>query len=125
LQKYRVDGEEIAGHDGGGLGGEELAPGRTHPAWGWVEPGAFEDQEPGPRCAGPPWRRENGVAPVRDADRTVMPPELVDQDGAGGHRQELSIVAVSTRVRLLSPVAPPDGRDLVLRRLGRVRGAVA
>ncbi len=25
------------------------------------------------RCAGPPWRRENGGAPVRDADRTVMP----------------------------------------------------
>ena len=24
------------------------------------------------RCAGPPWRRENGAAPVRDADRTVM-----------------------------------------------------
>jgi hypothetical protein len=61
------------------------------------------------RCAGPLWRRENGAAFVRDADRTVMPPELVDQDGVGGHRQELSIVAVSTRVRLLSPVVPPDG----------------
>ena len=54
-----------------------------------------------------------GPAPVRDADRTVMPPELVDQDGVRGHRQELSIVAVSTRVRLLSHVAPPDGRDLL------------
>jgi hypothetical protein len=51
---------------------------------------------------------------------TVMPSELVGEDGAGNHRQELSIVAVSTRVRLLSPVVPPDGRDLLLRRLGRV-----
>jgi hypothetical protein len=61
------------------------------------------------RCAGPPWWRENGVALVRDADVSVMPCELVDQYGAGGHRQELSIVASSTRVRLLSPVVPSDG----------------
>jgi hypothetical protein len=66
-----------------------------------------------------------GAAFVRDADCTVMPPELVDQDGAGGHRQELSIVAVSTRVRFLSPVVPPDGREVSVTGLGRVRGTVA
>ncbi len=78
------------------------------------------------RCAGPPWRRENGVALVRDADVSVMPCELVDQYGAGGHRQELSIVAVSTRVRLLSPVVPPDGRVRPIgSSLGRVHGVVA
>jgi len=37
----------------------------------------------GARCAGPPWRRENGVALVRDADVSVMPCELVGQYGAG------------------------------------------
>ena len=31
----------------------------------------------------------------------------------GDHRQELSIVASSTRVRLFSPVVPPDGRELL------------
>jgi hypothetical protein len=50
-----------------------------------------------------------GVASLRDVGCTVMPLELVDQDGVGGHRQELSIVVVSTRVRLLSPVVPPEG----------------
>jgi YD repeat-containing protein len=37
------------------------------------------------RCAGPPWRRENRPAFVRDAEHTVMPIELVDQDGVGDH----------------------------------------
>jgi hypothetical protein len=94
-----------------GLGGGDRADGERSVVEGQLT-GAqvFTDQEPGPRCAGPPWRRENGAALVRNADRTVMPPELVDQDGVGDHRQELSIVAVSTRVRLLSPVVPPDGR---------------
>jgi transposase len=35
--------------------------------------------------------------------------ELVDQDGVGDHRQELSIVAVSTRVRLLRCGCAPRG----------------
>ena len=61
------------------------------------------------RCAGPLWRRENGVAFVRDADVSVMPVSSWSQYGAWGHRQELSIVAVSTRTRLFGPVVPPDG----------------
>jgi hypothetical protein len=60
------------------------------------------------------------VAPVRDADVSVMPPELVGQYGAWGYRQELSIGAVSTRTRLFGTVVPLYGCDLLLRRLGRV-----
>jgi hypothetical protein len=63
------------------------------------------------RCAGPPWRREKWSGSVRDADESVMPFELVSQDGVGDHRQELSIVAVSTRTRLFGPVVPPDGAE--------------
>ncbi len=51
-----------------------------------------------------------GSAFVRDADRTVMLLRSWSQDGVGGRRQELSIVAVSTRTRLFGPVVPPDGR---------------
>nr|MDQ5827982.1 hypothetical protein [Chloroflexota bacterium] len=61
------------------------------------------------RCARPLWRRENGAAFVRDADVSVMPVSSWSQYGAWGHRQELSIVAVSTRTRLFGPVVPPDG----------------
>jgi hypothetical protein len=48
--------------------------------------------------------------------------QLVSQYGAGGHRQELPIVAVSTRMRLFGPVVPPDGRDLLFRRKHSARG---
>jgi hypothetical protein len=43
----------------------------------------FSGQEPGPHCAGPPWRWENWAALVRDADRTVMPWSSWNQDGVG------------------------------------------
>jgi hypothetical protein len=62
---------------------------------------------------------------VRDADRNCDALKLVDQDGAGDHRQELSIVAVSTRVRLLSPVVPPDGVRYIGPSGGGFCGAVA
>ena len=38
-----------------------------------------------------------------------MPLSSWSQDGVGDHRQELSIVAVSTRTRLFGPVVPPEG----------------
>src|SRR5664280_1250080 len=66
-------------------------------------------QEPGPLRWAAVEAGKWALGSVRDADRTVMPSELVSQDGSGDHRQELSIVASSTRVRLLSPVVPPDG----------------
>src|SRR5437588_1869540 len=78
------------------------------------------------RCARPLWRREKWCC-VRPGRRSYCDAvELVDQDGAGDHRQELSIVAESTRVRLLSPVVPPDGVTWCWPVVwGRVRGAVA
>jgi transposase len=51
-----------------------------------------------------------GPAFVRDADVSVMLVSSWSQYGVGGHRQELSIVAVSTRTRFFGPVVPPDGR---------------
>jgi hypothetical protein len=73
------------------------------------------------RCAGPPWRRENGVAPVRDADVSVMPVSSWSQYGAGGHRQELSIVWREHAGQTLWPCGP-SGRAWpgVVCRLGRV-----
>jgi transposase len=51
-----------------------------------------------------------GPAFVRDAGLSVMLVSSWSQYGVGGHRQELSIVAVSTRTRFFGPVVPPDGR---------------
>jgi hypothetical protein len=51
-----------------------------------------------------------GAAFVRDADLSVMLSSSWSQDGVGDYRQELSIVAVSTRTRLFGPVVPPGGR---------------
>src|SRR5581483_5448896 len=62
------------------------------------------------RCTGRCGGGKMGSAFVRDADRTVMLLRSWSQDGVGGRRQELSIVAVSTRTRLFGPVVPPDGR---------------
>jgi hypothetical protein len=68
------------------------------------------NQEPGPlRWAAVEAGKWGRARPGRRSYCDAL--KLVDQDGVGDHRQELSIVAVSTRVRLLSPVVPPDGRE--------------
>jgi hypothetical protein len=70
-----------------------------------------------------------GFVSVRDADHNCDACELVGEDGVGGHRQELSIVAVSTRTRFFG-LCGPSGRARVrvcrFVRLGEgVRGVVA
>lgn len=49
-EEYRVDGEEIAGHDRGGLGGEKLAPRQARPARRRVEPSPVQDLPYGGGC---------------------------------------------------------------------------
>ncbi|MDZ5493642.1 hypothetical protein U2F25_29990 [Micromonospora sp. 4G53] len=43
LEHHRVDGEEVAGQDRVGLGGQELPPGRSGPSGCRVDPGLVED----------------------------------------------------------------------------------
>src|SRR5664280_2855866 len=87
------------------VGGQPI----REPGVSWISMTPRTCQEPGPLRWAAVEAGKWALGSVRDADRTVMPSELVSQDGSGDHRQELSIVASSTRVRLLSPVVPPDG----------------
>jgi hypothetical protein len=64
------------------------------------------------RCAGRCGGGKMGAAFVRDADLSVMLSSSWSQDGVGDYRQELSIVAVSTRTRLFWPCGP-SGRARV------------
>ena len=48
-QQHRLDGEEVAGDDAVGLGGEELPPARPVPPWRRVHTSVVQDR---PYCAG-------------------------------------------------------------------------
>jgi hypothetical protein len=43
LEEHGIDGEEVTCHDGAGLGGEELGPGRAGPAGCGVDPRLVQD----------------------------------------------------------------------------------
>ena len=62
-QPHRVDGEEVAGHDPGGLLAQERLPGRGRAPWGGVEAMAAQGgaitvaETRTPRWSSSPWMR--------------------------------------------------------------------